>query len=49
MKNKVKKNVTIATRISEGMQSELSYLATKNKKSVSEVVRFAVSEFVSKK
>ena len=48
MKSKVKKDVTIALRVSEGMSNELSQLAVKNKTSVSGVIRHSVDKFINK-
>ena len=48
MKSKVKKDVTIALRVSTGMSNELSQLAQKNKTSVSGIIRHSVDKFISK-
>jgi hypothetical protein len=48
MKSKVKKDVTIALRMTTGMSNELNQMAKRNKTSVSGVVRFAVNQFIGK-
>ena len=48
MKSKVKKDVTIALRVSTGMSNELNQLAQKNKTSVSGIIRHSVDKFISK-
>ncbi len=48
MKSKVKKDVTIALRVSTGMSNELNQLAQKNKTSVSGLIRHSVDKFISK-
>ena len=48
MKSKVKKDVTIALRISKGMSNELIQLAKRNRTSVSGIIRHSVDKFISK-
>ena len=48
MKSKVKKDVTIALRISTGMSNELIQLAKRNRTSVSGIIRHSVDRFISK-
>ena len=46
MNTKNAKSESIALRLSKGMKLELESLASKNKTSISEVVRYSVSELV---
>ena len=48
MKSKVKKDVTIALRVSTGMATELLQLAGRNRTSVSSVIRHSVDKFINK-
>jgi hypothetical protein len=46
MKKKVQKDAHLVLRLSKGMKLELESLASKNKTSISEVVRYSVNELV---
>ena len=48
MKSKVKKDVTIALRMTSGMSNELIQLAARNRTSVSGVIRHSVNQFIGK-